>query len=71
MSALCSKGLGNTELNIHFLYILFSQSLYNLNVLHVVIKCDIFKNDVTKMGGGRRPQPCLPPPKDQQLNTYP
>lgn len=51
MSALSSKGLGNIELNIYFLYILFSQSLYNLNVLHVVIKCDIFKNDVTKMGG--------------------
>lgn len=63
MSALCSKGLGNTELNIYFLYILFSQSLYNLNVLHVVIKCDIFKNDVTKMGGVGDPSLAPRPPK--------
>ena len=45
MTVLCSKSLGNIEFNVYLLYHMISQRL------HEVIKCDIFKNDVTKMGG--------------------
>lgn len=69
MSALCSKSLGNTGFNIYILYNMFSQRLYNLNVLHEVIKYDIVKDVVTKTG--KEETSASVPQKRSRMNSCP